>query len=58
MTFYIKHPENLVRFIFDSLLTCNVLKINSSVPMEDLAKSRRIPLENTFLCRKAVKSVE
>ena len=36
MTFYIKHHENLLRFILDSLLTCNVLKItSSSVLMED-----------------------
>ena len=36
MTFYIKHYENLLCFIFDSFLTCHVLKITSSAPMEDL----------------------
>ena len=35
MTFYIKHHENLLRFIFDSFLKCNVLKFTSSIPMED-----------------------
>ena len=34
MTFYIKHHENLLHFIFDSFLTRNVLKITSSIPME------------------------
>ena len=34
MTFYIKHDENLLHFIFDSFLTCNVLKITCSVPIE------------------------
>ena len=37
MTFYIKHHQNLLHFIFDSLFTCNVLKITSSVPMEDFS---------------------
>ena len=35
MAFYIKRHENLLRFIFDSFLKCNVLKFTSSVPMED-----------------------
>ena len=34
MTFYIKHQEKLL-FLFDSLLTYNILKIASSIPMED-----------------------
>ena len=37
MTFYIKLHENLLRFVFDLFLTCNVLKITSSVPMEDFS---------------------
>ena len=37
MTFYIKHHENILRFIFDSFLTCNVLKITSLVPMEEFS---------------------
>ena len=37
MTFYIKHHENLLRFIFDWFLTCNILKITSSVAMEDFS---------------------
>ena len=37
MPFYIKHHENLLRFIFDSFLTCNVLKFTSSVTMEDFS---------------------
>ena len=37
MTFYIKYHENLLHFIFDSFLTYNVLKITSSVPMEDFS---------------------
>ena len=42
MTFYIKHDENLLRFIFDSFLTCNVLKITSSVPMEDFSLNFKV----------------
>ena len=37
MTFCIKHHGSLLRFIFDSFLTCNVLKITSSIPMEDFS---------------------
>ena len=37
MTFYIRHHENLLHVIFDSFLTCNVLKITSSTPMEDFS---------------------
>ena len=42
MTFYIKHHENLLHFIFDSFLTCNVLKITSSVPMEDFSLNFKV----------------
>ena len=42
MTFYIKHQENLLCFIFDSFLTCNVLKITSSVPMEDFSLNFKV----------------
>ena len=42
MTFYIKHHENLLCFIFDSLLTCQVLKITSSAPMEDLGLNFKV----------------
>ena len=35
MPFYIKQHENPLRFLFDSFLTCNVLKITRSIPMED-----------------------
>ena len=42
MTFYIKHQENLLRFIFDSFLTCNVLKITSTVPMEDFSLNFKV----------------
>ena len=38
MTFYIKRHEN----IFDSFLTCNVLKITSSVPMEDFSLNFKV----------------
>ena len=37
MTFSIKHHENHLCFIFDSFLTCNVLKINQLHPMEDFS---------------------
>ena len=42
MTFYIKHHENLLRFIFDSFLTYNVLKLTSSVPMEDFSRNFKV----------------
>ena len=42
MAFYIKHHKNLLLFIFDSFLTCNVLKITSSVPMEDFSPNLKV----------------
>ena len=42
MTFYIKHHENLLHFIFDSFLTRNILKITSSVPMEDFSLNFKV----------------
>ena len=42
MTFYIKHHENLLHFIFDSFLTCNVLKITCSVPIEDFSLNFKV----------------
>ena len=42
MTFYIKHHENLLHFIFDWFLTCNVLKITGSVPMEDFSLNFKV----------------
>ena len=42
MTFYIKHHENLLHFIFDTFLTCNVLKITSSAPMEDFSLNFKV----------------
>ena len=42
MPFYIKHHENLLRFIFDSFLTCNVLKFTSSVTMEDFSLNFKV----------------
>ena len=35
MTFYIMQHKNLLWFLFDSLLTCNVLTISYSIPKED-----------------------
>ena len=35
MTSCFKHHENLLCFLFNSFLTCNVLKITSSISMED-----------------------
>ena len=35
MTFYIKEHKNLLWFLFYSFLTCNVLNINCSIPIED-----------------------
>ena len=37
MAFSIKQHENLLCFLFDLLLTCNVLKITCSIPMEDFS---------------------
>ena len=34
MTFYVKQHENLLWFLLDSFLTCNVLKITWSISME------------------------
>ena len=46
MTFYIKYHENLLHFIFDSFLTYNVLKITSSVPMEDFSLKFKVFILN------------
>ena len=40
MTYYIKHQKNLLHFFFDSFLTCNVLKITCSIPMEDFSQPK------------------
>ena len=42
MTFYIKQHENLLCFSFDSFLTCNVLKITCSIPMEDFSLNFKV----------------
>ena len=42
MTFYIRHHENFLHFIFDSFLRRNVLKITSSVPMEDFSLNFKV----------------
>ena len=42
MTFYIKQHENLLCFLFDSFLTCNVLKITCSIPIEDFSLNFKV----------------
>ena len=42
MTFYIKQYENLLCFLFDSFLTCNVLKITCSIPIEDFSLNFKV----------------
>ena len=42
MTFYIKHHENLLHFILDLFLTCNILKITSSIPMEGFSLNFKV----------------
>ena len=42
MTFYIKHHENLICFSFVSFLTCNVLKIACSIPVEDFSLNFKV----------------
>ena len=42
MTFYIKQHENLLCFLFDSFLTCNVLKITCSIPMVDFSLNFKV----------------
>ena len=42
MTFYIKQHENLLCFLFDLFLTCNVLKITCSIPMEDFSLNFKV----------------
>ena len=49
MTFYIKQHENLFCFLFDLFLTCNVLKITCSIPMEDLRLNFKFILITTCL---------
>ena len=46
MTFCIKQHENLLRFLFDLFLTCNVLKITCSIPIDDFS------LNCLVFCRK------
>ena len=42
MTFYIKQHENLLCFLFDSFLTCNVLKTTCSIPIEDFSLNFKV----------------
>ena len=42
MTFYIKQHENLSCIFFDSFLTCNVLKITCSIPIEDFSLNFKV----------------
>ena len=42
MTFCIKQHENLLCFLFDSFLTCNVLKITCNIPMEDFSLNFKV----------------
>ena len=42
MTFYIKQHENLLCFLFDSFLTCYVLKITRSIPIEDFSLNFKV----------------
>ena len=42
MTFYIKQHENLLCFLFDSFLTCNVLKVTCSILMEDFSLNFKV----------------
>ena len=42
MTFYIKQHENILCFLFDSFLTCNVLKITCSIPIEDFSLNFKV----------------
>ena len=42
MTFYIKQHQNLLCFLFDSFLTCNVLKITGGIPMEDFSLNFKV----------------
>ena len=42
MTFYMRQHKNLLRFLFDSFLTCNVLKITCSIPMEDFSLNFKV----------------
>ena len=42
MTFSIQHHENLLRFLFDSFLSCNVVKITSGIPMEGFSLNFKV----------------
>ena len=42
MTFYIKQHKNLLWFLFDSFLACNVLKISCSIPKEDFTLNFKV----------------
>ena len=44
MTFYIEQHENLLRFLFDSFLTCNGLKITCSISMEDFSLNFKVSI--------------
>ena len=42
ITFYIKQHENFLCFLLDSFLTCNVLKITCSIPIEDFSLNFKV----------------
>ena len=42
MTFYIKQHESLLWLLFDLFLTCNVVKITCSIPMEDFCLNLKV----------------
>ena len=42
MTFYIIQHKKLSWFSLDSFLTCNVLKITCSIPMEDFSLNFKV----------------
>ena len=44
MSFYINQHKNLLWFLLDSFLTCNVLKITCSIPMEDLSLNFKVSI--------------
>ena len=44
ITFSIKQHENLLCFLFDSFLTCNVLKITCSISMEDFSLDFKVSI--------------
>ena len=42
MTFHIKQHENVLCFLFDSFLTCNVLKITCCIAMEEISLNFKV----------------